>query len=132
MTQDATIQKQDATAARRTPSQNRTKVVTVKNNGADDKFSIAVACETADGGHYTVYIADTLAKGDGREVDVSHLALKITRAMVFWRDRNGIGRYTCAKQAQPGSFFLSLLGWWLTSSDATVEENFLSGNEVYP
>lgn len=105
MTHDAMIQNQEAKATRRDPSQDRTKIVTIKNNGADDKFSIAIACETADGGHYTVHLADTLARGDVREVDVSRLALKMTRVVVFWRDRNGIGRYTCAKQAQPGSFF---------------------------
>lgn len=132
MSHDTKIEEQELTASRRNPNQDRTKIVTIKNNGADDKFSVAIACETADGGHYTVHIADALPRGAGREVDVSHLALKITRAMVFWRDRNGIGRYTCAKQAQPGSFFLSLLCWWIAESDATVEETFLSGTEVFP
>lgn len=119
--------------ARRIPSQDSTKLVTVKNNGADDKFSVAISCATEGGGYYIAHVADSLQRGEKKEIDISGLGLKITRATIFWRDRNGIGRYTCAKQAQPDSFFLSLLGWWVAvPSDETVEEHFLSGTEVFP
>ncbi len=107
-----------------------TKKISLLNDGADDKFSITLAATGINGESFLVEIADRLNKDERKVIDVSGAAVKVTHAAVMWRDRNGIGRFTCAAESQSGKFFLSLTCWWLRVDD-TVEENLVYGSESF-
>jgi hypothetical protein len=104
-----------------------TREITIRNNGADDKFSILISIGTVDGQSYDIELADQLNKGDSLKADIRDKTFKINRAQVLSRDKNGIGRYTCLAQAEPDKVFPSLICWWISDRDETVESNFMFG-----
>lgn len=100
-----------------------TRLISLYNNGADDKHDLRLSVADGAGGYKRVVLLASLPQGGSATVDLSPLKMKVADAALMCRGKDGIGRYVYARSAAQGKFFAMLTCSWIAlPEDPTIEE----------
>jgi hypothetical protein len=108
-----------------------TEMLTVINDGADDKFDLVLIAKGETGGYGMWTVLKDLPQQARASIPLTQLGFTFVVFYLRWRDKNGIGRFTFKSEAGPGKSFLNMTCWFLSQQkDPTIEEALLFGSEI--